>query len=102
MLKKIMLSMISALALTTFPCQAEEGAVYGPFTSFDTQAYSDNPFRQEDHALSFRFAGEKEDGALSFFVAKDSFSKQESDAFASDLNAISPAAGIHFTMDFSL
>jgi len=119
MLKKIILSMVCCGALTAVPCHASDvvfgpyqplflgfnsglDSFYGPYrpseSSFEAQSY----LYQQDQGVTLQFAGKKEEGALSFFVAADSFSVQENDPFVEGLNAISPAAGIQFTMDFSL
>jgi hypothetical protein len=52
--------------------------------------------------MRFQLAGEKKEGALSLFLAAESFSVEENNPFESDLNALSPAAGIQFTIDFNL
>lgn len=120
-MKKILLSTLCVVMLNAFPAQAGEQSAFGPFMPLyfglnelpanvygpyrpadfgDAQVQT--PFTTGENGLALRFAGKQEEGALSLFVKTDSFSKDQADRFADDLNAISPAAGIQFTMDFNL
>lgn len=119
MLKKIMLSMVCVCALTAAPSKASD-AVFGPFQpmlywmSEAPEAFY-GPFQpakpdfeqqallyKSEQGMSLKFAGEQEQGALSFFVAPDSALIKQNELYANDLNALSPAAGIQFKMDFNL
>ena len=122
MSKKIMLSILCVFILGVFPAQAGEkehfgpfkplfiglnvdlGALYGPYRpELDFyRSESQSALIHQENGVTFEFAGKKEDGALRFFVSGDRFSEEQADLFAEGLNAISPAAGIQFTMDFNL
>jgi hypothetical protein len=76
---------------------------YGPYqTSFNDFKQTDQPPLYRKDGMRFQLAGEKKEGALSLFLAAESFSVEENNPFESDLNALSPAAGIQFTIDFNL
>ncbi len=119
MFKKIMLSMVCLCALTVTPSKADDVVFgplqpmlfwlnnapdesYGPYQPSESVFETQSLLYQTDQEFSFQFAGKKEEGALRFFVAKDSFSVEEHPLYTEGLNAISPAAGIQFTIDFNL
>lgn len=122
MSKKIILSILCCFIVSSFPAQAADNEVFGPFKplfiglnvdlgdlygpygpAFDYyQPRSQSALIHEENGVTFEFAGKKEEGALRLFVSGDRFSEDQIDLFAEGLNAISPAAGIQFTMDFNL
>jgi len=100
MINKTALGALCALVLVAGPCKAEN--VSGD-ALFDDIFYSaEFIFNEEDESLIFQFLGDQEAGAIGFFITPDMSSKYEEDYLAPQLNRISPAAGIRFTLDFSL
>ena len=119
MFRKFMLSIMCGGALMAVPCQAGDEMygpfkplflglnvaaedVFGPYKPIDSTFEQQSLLYQSDQEMSFQFAGKKEEGALSFFLATDSYLIEDNDLYTEGLNAISPAAGIQFTMDFNL
>lgn len=79
--------------IVSFPATADEGAGQ----SSPSVVHVDSA--QERLALSV--AGEEKEGMLEFFVDKDTSSPYVTqDVTAGDLNAISPAAGVQFRLEF--
>ena len=54
----------------------------------------------EETGVALKFAGEREEGALEFFVKKSDLDNQITDVESGRLNDIAPAAGIQFRMRF--
>ncbi|HOO82592.1 MAG TPA: hypothetical protein PK513_08820 [Alphaproteobacteria bacterium] len=58
-------------------------------------------YDKEDKKLIVSFAGhDEEEGVLELFVAKDAMSANRPSPLASELNRISPAAGMQFRLEF--
>lgn len=118
MFNKMLLSALCLSILTVFPCQAEDGLssmdqsfllglkvdVSGRDSEFLNPENDSGFYFEESRGLAYELAGNKrEGGALRFFMIDQSFSKQADEGLlAEGLNQISPAAGLQFTMDFSL
>lgn len=79
--------------IVSFSARADEGVDQSPSSVVHVDS------AQERLALSV--AGKEKEGMLEFFVDKDTSSPyMTQDVSAGDLNAISPAAGVQFRLEF--
>ncbi|MCB1562761.1 MAG: hypothetical protein KDJ75_04235 [Alphaproteobacteria bacterium] len=109
--KTLFLSALVFTLLSGVPCRAEESfsapeAAYGIHESVSVpaaQAETAFAVGASGRELAYEFAGDREEGALRLFLSRESFTKRDKDdILAEELNGLSPAAGIRFTIDFSL
>lgn len=70
---------------------------------FDGLFYSsDVHFSDSDESLTLPLIGDQEDGLIGFYVVPNAAPKHLEEYLAQELNTISPAAGVRFTLGFSL
>ena len=104
MKKVAVLSAVCAVFLVGFPCRAAE-VEYDAFfqdTFYKGASFESRFFYDEKAGLSYKVLGNQEEGMIRFFVTPGLASRYKEEHPARASNEISPAAGIRFTVDFSL
>ena len=93
---------ILALALgTAMQAQADTLRKYELEYEAKIRAEEESYASESKDVFNYNLAGEKQGGAFNFFV-KDTMLNGLDDPTADALNAMAPAAGVQFTIDFSL